>query len=231
MKNIVKIAEVDVPIVEYKGERVVTFKMIDELHQRAADTAGRTFRRNKQRFVEGKHFYHIDFTQSGELRRFEINVPPRGLTLLTERGYLMLVKSFTDDRAWQVQERLIDGYFRTKQMSSIDMIIQSAMELKRLEEKQAEHDNRISLLEAKADRNSGYSGFFSIRSYCRLHNIRIGVKEAATRGKRAKKLSADLGIKTGGVPDELYGRVNVYHEDVLTEVFSDLLSGKLLKTG
>lgn len=32
--------------------------------------------------------------------------------LLAESGYLMLVKSFTDDLAWQVQRQVVNGYFR-----------------------------------------------------------------------------------------------------------------------
>lgn len=34
------------------------------------------------------------------------------LTVITESGYLMLVKSFTDDLAWQVQRQLVNTYFR-----------------------------------------------------------------------------------------------------------------------
>ncbi|OAD19482.1 toxin-antitoxin system, toxin component, Bro family [Candidatus Thiomargarita nelsonii] len=37
------------------------------------------------------------------------------ITLITETGYLMLVKSFTDDLAWQVQRELVNKYFATSQ--------------------------------------------------------------------------------------------------------------------
>ena len=33
------------------------------------------------------------------------------VTLLTKMGYLMLVKSFTDDLAWMVQRQLVKSYF------------------------------------------------------------------------------------------------------------------------
>ena len=39
---------------------------------------------------------------------------PNGLTLITESGYLMLVKSFTDDLAWDVQRQLVKRYFAQK---------------------------------------------------------------------------------------------------------------------
>lgn len=40
---------------------------------------------------------------------------PNGLILITETGYLMLVKSFTDDLAWNVQRELVKNYFRAKE--------------------------------------------------------------------------------------------------------------------
>ena len=36
--------------------------------------------------------------------------------LITEQGYLMLVKSFTDDLAWKVQRELVNGYFRVREL-------------------------------------------------------------------------------------------------------------------
>ena len=38
--------------------------------------------------------------------------------VVTESGYLMLVKSFTDDLAWQVQRQLVNTYFRKSEESS-----------------------------------------------------------------------------------------------------------------
>ena len=50
-----------------------------------------------------------------EKRRFEItkeNIPSnRGMIFLTKSGYLMIVKSMNDDRAWEVQRQLVNAYF------------------------------------------------------------------------------------------------------------------------
>lgn len=43
---------------------------------------------------------------------------PNGLTLITEQGYTMLVKPFTDDLAWQVQRQVVTGYFRAKEAAA-----------------------------------------------------------------------------------------------------------------
>lgn len=37
---------------------------------------------------------------------------------MTERGYLMLVKAFTDDLSWKVQDELISGYFKAKELAT-----------------------------------------------------------------------------------------------------------------
>lgn len=96
-------------IKEYRGKRVVTFKDIDTVHKRPEGTASRNFRENRQRFISGVDFYKI--TQPDEIRRLGITRPqggtPNEVTLMTETGYLMLVKSFTDDLAWKVQRELV----------------------------------------------------------------------------------------------------------------------------
>ena len=63
----VQIAGVDVRPIAYKGEPVVTFEMVDAIHQRAKGTAGRNFRENRERFVEGEDFVALD--QPDEIRR------------------------------------------------------------------------------------------------------------------------------------------------------------------
>lgn len=116
-KNIT-ISKETFPIVEYRGNPVVTLAMIDRMHGRKSGTASSNFKANKARFEEGKHYHLIDFSKKEEFLPFGMNIPPRGLIVLTERGYLLLAKSLTDDLSWDVQEKLIDGYFRAKEGSN-----------------------------------------------------------------------------------------------------------------
>lgn len=100
---------------EYQGQRVITFKDMDTFHQRPEGTARRNFSANRQHFIEGEDFFIID--QPDEIRTLGFRRPqggtPGSVTLLTKMGYLMLVKSFTDDLAWMVQRQLIKDYFET----------------------------------------------------------------------------------------------------------------------
>lgn len=116
LNNSVTVADKVLDIVEYQGQRVVTFAMVDEVHGRPEGTARRNFTTNKSHLVEGEDFYLIDFSKKNEFRTYGIDIPTRGLTVLTESGYLMLVKSFTDDLAWKVQKQLIKGYFKAKEL-------------------------------------------------------------------------------------------------------------------
>ena len=104
---------------EYNGQRVVTFKDIDAVHQRPEGTARKRFYDNKKHFIEEEDYFIVkpSDVQMSEKRTSEIN--NRGTTLITESGYLMLVKSFTDDLAWSVQRELVNSYFRVQQIQAI----------------------------------------------------------------------------------------------------------------
>ena len=111
--NEITIGNVNVVIKEYQGQRVVTLKDIDTVHQRPDGTARRNFNTNKQHFIEGVDYFKI---QPNEIRTVGI-ASPNGGTVVTESGYLMLVKSFTDDLSWDVQRELVNTYFRVKELS------------------------------------------------------------------------------------------------------------------
>lgn len=113
MNDVITIENTEMQIREYNGERVVTFKDIDMVHQRADGTASRNFRKNKKHFIEGVDY--IRRNSSEAKREYDI-IAPNGLTLVTESGYLLLVKSFTDDLSWKVQRQLVDVYFKVREV-------------------------------------------------------------------------------------------------------------------
>jgi phage antirepressor YoqD-like protein len=110
-----------VVVKEYQGKRVVTLKEIDQCHGRPDGTAKRNFQQNKQHLIDGIDYFTVkpSDVQKNEFRTFEI--PNRGLTLITESGYLMLVKSFTDKLAWDVQRQLVNTYFRNQGSTSTEI--------------------------------------------------------------------------------------------------------------
>ncbi|HBG7747366.1 TPA: ORF6N domain-containing protein [Clostridioides difficile] len=115
MNNLVLINDKELQIKEFKGERVITFKEIDLIHERAEGTAKRNFTENKKYFIKNVDYFEVStkIVPSLELYGFS-KFAPNGV-LITESGYLMLVKSLTDDLAWTVQRELVNNYFRVKE--------------------------------------------------------------------------------------------------------------------
>lgn len=140
MNELIKIGNQEITKKEFNNQRVVTLKDIDLVHERPEGTAGRNFRENKERFIKGEDYFLVkpSDVQGDEIRRAEIN--NYGTYLITEQGYLMLVKSFTDDLAWKVQRQLVNTYFRTKKLSPQDMM---RIQLGMLDD----HEGRLDKLE------------------------------------------------------------------------------------
>jgi len=116
MNNMVVINGKEVERIEYKNQPVVTLKMVDELHERPADTARRTFTYNKKQLVEKEDYFNVPHEEWKEFLVGRNSSDQKGghrgdITFLTQTGYLMLVKSFNDDLAWKVQRHLVNRYF------------------------------------------------------------------------------------------------------------------------
>lgn len=109
MNHAIEINNQSISIKEYQGRRVITLKDVDTVHQRPEGTAKRNFTQNRERFIENVDY----FVRNSYEAKLEFDIiAPNGLTLLTESGYLMLVKSFNDDLAWDVQRDLVNHYFK-----------------------------------------------------------------------------------------------------------------------
>lgn len=160
MNEIIVINNQELPVKEYDGQRVVTFKDIDTIHNRPEGTASRNFRNNKERFIEGEDFYRVC---PDEIRRHKIidisSKAREDITLITESGYLMLVKSFTDDLAWDVQRDLVNNYFRAKAIKSafsdlspqLQLLIGMEIKQKEIEAKQQEQETAIANTNQRID--------------------------------------------------------------------------------
>ena len=153
MNELQTINDVAITVKEHKGVRVVTFKDIDAVHGRPDGTARRNFNTNKSHLIEGEDY----FVRNSYEAQNEFGIAaPNGLTLITESGYLMLVKSFTDDLAWEVQRELVKGYFRVKKslsgaeqlLAQAQYLVEQERRLKAVEQKQAVLDGVMDVMAA-----------------------------------------------------------------------------------
>lgn len=101
----------EIELKECEGQRVITFKDVDTLHRRPSGTSRRTFKSQKKHMIADEDYFVRNTSEA--LSQYRIKAP-NGIVLLTESGYLLLVKTFTDDLAWKVQRQLIRAYFKTK---------------------------------------------------------------------------------------------------------------------
>ncbi len=119
MFKAITVNDYDLPIREYNRQRVVTFKDIDGVHGRADGTARRNFNTNREHFIEGTDYFKVCANEIRSHKILDVSSKAReDITLITESGYLMLVKSFTDELAWDVQRALVNNYFRFKNNES-----------------------------------------------------------------------------------------------------------------
>ena len=118
MNEMVTVEGTEMQIREYDGQRVVTFKDIDEVHQRPKGTAKRNFTRNKKHFIENEDYFVVTREDVGTnfVPTYGFNEKAPSGILVTETGYLMLVKSLRDDLSWDVQRQLVKAYFNVRQV-------------------------------------------------------------------------------------------------------------------
>jgi ORF6N domain len=104
----------DVQVITYRGRRVITLAQMDRVHGKKPGTAGRAFRLHRNKLIKDEEYFRLKTDEPiGDLVRF---VPAQGggkpIIVLAEAGYLLLVKTFTDDlaspdhpRRWRYRRR------------------------------------------------------------------------------------------------------------------------------
>lgn len=96
---------------------VITTELLAQLYGTEILNIQVNFTRNKERFVEGKHFFKASGEEFKNLRltlsksQNPISPKTRSLILWTERGAARHAKMLETDQAWEVFEKLEDSYF------------------------------------------------------------------------------------------------------------------------
>ncbi|QTA84644.1 ORF6N domain-containing protein [Desulfonema magnum] len=118
-KRLINIEGKEVERIEYRGQAVVTFRMIDGLHEKTDGAARNAFYRHKDKFIEKEDFFDVPYEEWSEI--IAVNMvngdgkQRNPVKFITESGYLMLVKPFSDDLAWKIQRALVKNYFVVKE--------------------------------------------------------------------------------------------------------------------
>lgn len=136
----------ELTVTEYKDIRVLTTQQLAEKYGTNSDIITRNFNRNKDRYIEEKHYIALEgteknnFLNQGQFDRGLKNA--KTLYLWTEKGAFLHAKSLNTDRAWEVYDRLVDSYFQKPQKQLSDR------EIMRIQlDMYDEHEERIVKLE------------------------------------------------------------------------------------
>lgn len=108
------------PPLAYKGTPVLTTEMLAQAYEVEPHQIRQNFKNNRERFIEGKHFFSVS---GQELKNFrlcvenfysQISTKVRVLILYTDRGCARHAKSLNTDRAWDMYELLEETFFAVK---------------------------------------------------------------------------------------------------------------------
>lgn len=114
-------------IIEHEGIRVLTTQQLAENYETTENNIKQNFKRNKERFVEGRDYYLL---KDKDLKAFKdlvtnshlVNPRTPQLYLWTERGANRHSKILDTDRAWRQFDVLEETYFKVKKLSPMEWI-------------------------------------------------------------------------------------------------------------
>ena len=223
---LVKINNNDVMVKEFQGQRVVTAWDIAKVHNREVKRINEIFKNNIDKFILKEDYFlltPIEFFESFKTVQDFIPNNVKEIPLFTESGYLMLVKTFTDDLSWKVQRELIKGYFIAKEMvrplTPAEQLLAQAQLMVNME-------NRLNILEknnARLENNlrrTITNEYFTVIGYANFRGINADTYNSSVIGRKASKICKDCGLAIGKVIDSKYGTINTYPLDVLDEIFA-----------
>lgn len=127
-KNVVNIMGKAVERIEYKGQPVITFRMIDELHERPESTARQSFNRHKNKLIENEDFFYVPYEDWSQLPAlYKKCGGHRGqrnpVIFLTQTGYLLLTNIYRSSS--ERTSEICNKYFNDE---SLNFILRNAPE-------------------------------------------------------------------------------------------------------
>ena len=143
--NLITIADKEIELKEYNGERIVTAWDIAELHERDVREVTQNFKNVNDKMILDEDYFVIPKEHISESKILIQNFIPNNvkeIILFTESGYLLLTKTFTDERSWNIQRQLVKSYFKLKELK--EKVESGELEIKQAGNKQ--NNNSITQL-------------------------------------------------------------------------------------
>lgn len=107
--------------------------------------------------------------------------------------------------------------FIKKPKSSAEILLMYAQQFYEQEHRMSAIEDDMRKLEAKVTTHD--DSYYTIAGYASLRGLNINVNRANMLGRKASKLSKEYGYDVTKTKDPRFGTVNMYHTDILNEVF------------
>jgi toxin-antitoxin system, toxin component, bro family len=151
MNELITINNTQVEVKEYEGLRVVTAWDIAKVHGREVREITQNFNYVKDKLLKNEDYFLINKEKISESKILIQDFIPNNvkeIPLFTESGYLMLVKTFTDDLSWDIQRQLVKTYFRFKEAQKTMTLPQQLLAQAQC---LVDMDSRLTVVENKVD--------------------------------------------------------------------------------
>ncbi len=158
----------------------------------------------------------------------------QSMNIVNEPGLYTLVLSSRKPEAkafkrWITHEvipsiRKTGAYSAT--LSPAELLVRQAQLLLEQERRLAAVENRMKTVEARLE--TRLEDVFSIAGYASIRGLKVDVSTANLLGRKATALSHEYRYPVSTTPDPRFGKVNVYHTDILKIVFDDAIDDGMI---
>lgn len=165
-------------IVEHKNQRVLTTQQLAEGYGAESASIVKNFNRNRERYIEGIHFYCLTgdvlraFRAKGQIGMLPENL--NKLYLWTERGAFLHAKSLGTDKAWEVYQHLIETYFRARAMFNVPQTMSEALFLAARLQKEIEENRPLVAFAQTAAQSEDSILIRELAKICCKNGVEIG---------------------------------------------------------
>ncbi|MBN3948949.1 MAG: hypothetical protein HWQ38_21770 [Nostoc sp. NMS7] len=175
-----------------------------------------------------KHFLRLTAKSTGGRPRDDFKLSRYGCYLTAMNGDPRKPEIAAAQSYFVVKTREAETQTQLKAMTQIQLLAALAQQLAEQEQhllqqqqQQTEILHRLKAVEVEQDRvNTPCGHKYSVVGFANLQGLEISVKEAGTKGRKASALCRKQGIEIERIHDPRFGKVGLYPESVLIEVFS-----------
>lgn len=107
-----------------------------------------------------------------------------------------------------------------KPLSHLEVLAQSALALVEMDNRTKALESEVKLLSAKIEKSP--TDYFTIAGFASMRGVKVDVRDANKLGRKAARLSKEHDYPIGKAHSEIFGEVNTYHLDILSEVFETI---------